>query len=219
MSFAFNAAPFDDDRNTENHIHKKKSSNNKTQKKFSKLENFEAYAPSNNITSGTSLVPPSPPNNDMQHHMQSGQTGQSTEPSAVINSIHNLPPSEEDYANYTPFLPQSKNSGYSKEAQYPYGDSMPQQPPSFTPPFVPLYQQPAQLYMPPTASFNSIGNQQPMTNHDIYVQKLNYIINLLEQCQDEKTNHITEEIILYIFLGIFIIFLIDSFIRVGKYIR
>jgi high-affinity K+ transport system ATPase subunit B len=45
------------------------------------------------------------------------------------------------------------------------------------------------------------------------------MINLLEEKQDEKTNNVTEEIILYSFLGIFIIFIVDSFTRVGKYVR
>jgi hypothetical protein len=45
------------------------------------------------------------------------------------------------------------------------------------------------------------------------------MISLLEQQQDEKTNNVTEELILYSFLGIFVIFLVDSFVRVGKYVR
>jgi hypothetical protein len=45
------------------------------------------------------------------------------------------------------------------------------------------------------------------------------MINLLEQTQDERTNNVTEEIVLYSFLGIFIIFIVDSFVRVGKYVR
>ena len=57
------------------------------------------------------------------------------------------------------------------------------------------------------------------TNDNELLQKLNYMINLLEQQQDEKTNHVTEEVVLYCFLGIFIIFLVDSFVRVGKYVR
>ena len=55
--------------------------------------------------------------------------------------------------------------------------------------------------------------------HDVLLQKLNYMIHLLEEQQDEKTNNVTEEVILYSFLGIFIIFVCDSFARVGKYVR
>ena len=51
------------------------------------------------------------------------------------------------------------------------------------------------------------------------LEKLNYMIHLLEEQQNEKTNNLTEELILYIFLGIFVIFVVDSFTRVGKYTR
>ena len=56
-------------------------------------------------------------------------------------------------------------------------------------------------------------------NKDELLNKLNQIIYLLEEQQDEKTGHVTEELILYSFLGIFIIFIVDSFARVGKYVR
>ena len=51
------------------------------------------------------------------------------------------------------------------------------------------------------------------------LEKLNYMIFLLEEKRDEKTGHVTEEIILYLFLGIFVIFLVDSFVKTGKYSR
>lgn len=56
-------------------------------------------------------------------------------------------------------------------------------------------------------------------NKDELLNKLNQIIYLLEEQQDEKTGQVTEELILYSFLGIFIIFIVDSFARVGKYVR
>ena len=60
---------------------------------------------------------------------------------------------------------------------------------------------------------------EPTENYNALVNKLNYMINLLEDQQDEKTNNVTEEVVLYSFLGIFIIFIVDSFARVGKYVR
>ena len=51
------------------------------------------------------------------------------------------------------------------------------------------------------------------------MENSNQIIYLLEEQQDENTGHITEELILYSFLGVFIIFIVDSFARVGKYVR
>ena len=56
-------------------------------------------------------------------------------------------------------------------------------------------------------------------NNQVLIDKLNYMINLLEEQKDEKTNNVTEEVVLYSFLGIFIIFVVDSFARVGKYVR
>jgi len=61
-------------------------------------------------------------------------------------------------------------------------------------------------------SENTSGNRE-------LLEKLNYMIHLLEEQQNEKTGHVTEEVILYSFLGVFIIFVVDSFARAGKYIR
>ena len=59
----------------------------------------------------------------------------------------------------------------------------------------------------------------PQPQDDVLLKKMNYVISLLEDQQDEKTNNVTEEVVLYSFLGIFIIFVVDSFARVGKYVR
>ena len=58
-----------------------------------------------------------------------------------------------------------------------------------------------------------------LPSQDVLLQKINYMITLLEDQQDEKTNNVTEEVVLYSFLGIFIIFIVDSFAKVGKYVR
>ena len=55
--------------------------------------------------------------------------------------------------------------------------------------------------------------------NDTLMNKLNYMIHLLEEKHDERTNNVTEEVVLYSFLGIFMIFIVDSFVRVGKYVR
>ena len=60
---------------------------------------------------------------------------------------------------------------------------------------------------------------QSTTHNGDFMKKLNYMIHLLEDQKDEKINGITEELVLYLFLGIFIIFLVDSFAKVGKYVR
>ncbi len=51
------------------------------------------------------------------------------------------------------------------------------------------------------------------------MQKLNYITHILEELQMEKTSNVTEEFILYAFLGVFVIFIVDSFAKAGKYHR
>ena len=66
-------------------------------------------------------------------------------------------------------------------------------------------------------NYNQASNVAP--TQDVLLQKLNYMISLLEDQQDEKTNNVTEEVVLYSFLGIFIIFIVDSFAKVGKYVR
>jgi hypothetical protein len=69
--------------------------------------------------------------------------------------------------------------------------------------------------------FNQTGSSDPVNNvnKSQLLEKLNYMIHLLEEQRDEKTGHVMEEIILYSFLGVFIIFIVDSFARVGKYTR
>jgi hypothetical protein len=66
---------------------------------------------------------------------------------------------------------------------------------------------------------SSDDNTPNGVNKDELLTKLNQIIYLLEEQQDENTGHVTEELILYSFLGIFMIFIVDSFARVGKYVR
>jgi len=51
------------------------------------------------------------------------------------------------------------------------------------------------------------------------LDKLNYMISLLEEQRDEKTGQVTEELILYVFLGIFTLFVLDTFVKNGKYSR
>ena len=71
------------------------------------------------------------------------------------------------------------------------------------------------------SSANSSANSSHVTSdsNQVLIEKLNYMINLLEEQQDQKTGSVTEEVVLYSFLGVFIIFVVDSFARVGKYVR
>ena len=49
--------------------------------------------------------------------------------------------------------------------------------------------------------------------------KINYMIHLLENQESERTANVTEEFILYTFLGVFMIYICDSFSRRGRYVR
>jgi len=65
----------------------------------------------------------------------------------------------------------------------------------------------------PLSTNTSINQSDPV------VTKLNYLIGLMEEQQSEKTDSVMEDTVLYSFLGVFIIFIVDSFVRVGKYVR
>jgi hypothetical protein len=91
---------------------------------------------------------------------------------------------------------------------------------------IPTYGQAAKQYhahQPPPHNHYQQHHQQgmmaPLSHSDNVLEKLNYMINLLEENHDERTGNVTEEVVLYSFLGIFIIFIADSFARVGKYTR
>jgi hypothetical protein len=69
-------------------------------------------------------------------------------------------------------------------------------------------------YNPSSQNANSLNY-----DNNKLLSKLEYIIHLLEEQHNEKTNYITEELILYLFLGIFILFVLDSFAKASKYVR
>jgi hypothetical protein len=79
-----------------------------------------------------------------------------------------------------------------------------------------------------TGNFNQVYDNKPYyasslgisnnTDNKI-IDRLGYIVHLLEEQQNEKTSNILEEYVLYILLGTFVIFVVDSFSRGGKYIR
>lgn len=68
-------------------------------------------------------------------------------------------------------------------------------------------------YNTPTNNANLHGSK------DELMKKLNYLIHMMEENKDEKTQNVTEELVLYMFLGVFTIFVVDSFARAGKYTR
>ena len=68
--------------------------------------------------------------------------------------------------------------------------------------------------------YTKLDNNKDLSgSEDSLMKKLNYMIHLLEEQQDQKTENVTEELVLYSFLGIFVIFVVDGFARAGKYTR
>lgn len=63
------------------------------------------------------------------------------------------------------------------------------------------------------------GGPSQQFNTDDMGDKMNYMIHMLETQKDIKTGHVTEELVLYSFVGVFVIFVVDSFARAGKYVR
>lgn len=60
---------------------------------------------------------------------------------------------------------------------------------------------------------------QPKTTNSEMLNKLNSLIEMFEDQKEMKTGQKSEEIILYCFLGVFIIYIMDSFVNIGKYSR
>ena len=85
--------------------------------------------------------------------------------------------------------------------------------------FMPAYQQHTQSQVQGQEAQGQGQVQGQVKDNTNVIAKLNYMIHLLEEQKDERTNNVTEEVVLYSFLGIFVIFIVDSFVRVGKYVR
>lgn len=80
-----------------------------------------------------------------------------------------------------------------------------------------------QVYTPQVTPINkpyyaSMGLTGDSTDSKV-MEKINYMIHMLENMEHEKTANVTEEFVLYTFLGVFVIFVLDSFSRSGKYVR
>jgi hypothetical protein len=219
MSLAMSAAPFDtNDNQTQNYnsynndtpINKKRTMHNKTQKRFDNSEKVNSvlasihnsshddepednYNPTGIRGPGLQdfkpLNPITPPVSMRQEGMQNGEDD-------------GLVPKPTEQHN---LQLQDLQSNFMNEGQIR----------DYYRKLVPNYNNNKQETNN-NSHYNSHFNND---NDNKLVEKLNYMINLLEEQQEQKTNNVTEEVILYSFLGIFIIFVVDSFARVGKYVR
>lgn len=228
MSLAYFAASIDDNSNitlpnnsdnSDNILNQKR--HKKTQRKYPKIENFD----SNKVNSVLDKIhntnddddddnftfnpPPKPESVGVMKTTPPAQSKIESFVTPLGRTIGKTPtPNYEGSDNLD--LNDYKNYGNDKTIEEYYKSVMPgynnQQKNVVNRPYYP-YREPQ----------NSDIVEQP--SQDLLLKKLNYMITLLEEQQDEKTNNVTEEVILYSFLGIFIIFIADTFVRAGKYTR
>ena len=226
MSLAMFAAPFDDNTelNSDNLINQKRRTHSKTYKKYPK-ENFDT--------------------NKVNSVLEKIHSNLDSEEDDDKYNFNPPPPSKSAGVERTKPLPQKEqmmNMGTNNDVMFRtlgrapqpnyegsdnldlndysiYGDNKTNEEyykrviPGYTQPKNPVnkpYYSTANYIQPPVQEFAS---------QDVLLQKLNYMITLLEDQQDERTNNVTEEVVLYSFLGIFIIFIADTFVKAGKYVR
>ena len=193
MSFAFYAAPVDNENfgEMDQPIHKKKFS--KTIKKYPSVNSYTE--------------------DNIQPKIDYNKVNQ------VMKAMNNLPSQQDDMGDFNP-IPPPQSSGvqatiYRESAPLDDKEGLtnPKRPNLFAHTPNPT----------PTPNYNNIQaftNPTPtLSDNDLLMEKINYMIHLLEEQHDEKSGSVTEEVILYSFLGIFIIFIVDSFYYVGKYTR
>lgn len=231
MSLAMYAAPFNDNSNNlnnsmnenqDNLINQKRQMHNKTQKRYPK-EGFDTKKVNsvletihNNSTTddddnnlGDFNPPPMPDSSGVNktNATEESMNMSSEKNDLMFRTLGRAPqPNYEGGDNLD--LNDYKVYGDNKSVEEYYKKILPGYNPNKNPINRPYYNT---NYINQTTDTSS--------SPDVLIQKLNYMINLLEEQQDEKTNNVTEEVVLYSFLGIFIIFVVDSFARVGKYIR
>lgn len=227
MSLAMFAAPFNDNSNIEsmtddsdNIMNKKRQTHNKTQKKYPK-ENFDTEKVnsvlekihSNSKTDddektglGDFNPPPKPQSAGVGKTIATENMMNMTNKNNVMfNTLGRAPQPNYESNNNNLDLNDYSNYGTNASIEDYYKRVLPGYNPNRNPVNKPYY---------------NVTNMVAETpSQDILLQKLNYMISLLEDQQDEKTNNVTEEVVLYSFLGIFIIFVVDSFARAGKYVR
>lgn len=229
MSLAMYAAPFDTDINEingDNQINKKRAANNhnRTQKRNQTLEKNKETGYSEKVNSILQSIHNLPENEggdlgDFQPIPPPMSAG--VEQTRLRDSIQGTNFQQEK----SMFSSNPSTSQHTMPANISMADIDMQK--RFIPNYDSMYkdqkmQDPNNIpYYSNVKGFQNYMNtySNGASNNDLLMEKLNYMIHLLEEQQDERTNNVTEEVILYCFLGVFIIFIVDSFSRVGKYTR
>ena len=148
---------------------------------------------------------------------------------AMINKIHKVDPlqsiyddnaeeEDENLADFNP-PPMAESAGVTRMKERRENNNDEKERLNYT-----AFSDIPQQYSIPTPYVEEKHTDKRPLKEDIIdvkllMEKLNYVIAMLEEQQDEKINNVTEEVVLYCFLGVFIIYVIDSFAKVGKYVR
>ena len=66
---------------------------------------------------------------------------------------------------------------------------------------------------------NNVEKYKKTGTNDDLLSKLDHVIEMFEEQREIKTTQKNEEIVLYCFLGVFTIYILDSFVSIGKYTR
>ena len=191
MSYlAFNASPYNESSNNTvvDDIDKKRQQRNTTIKKRPEI-NSKVKTMLNTIND----------NDNVEIHNEGGNMADFTPPPLSVSTAPNkngpetyaIPPWHEQTMPIQNNYPVNNTTNYKDG---PVGveafNNLPNTYSSdYTKQYVPYYNQMSQ----------GTGNK------DQLLEKLNYMIHLLEDQKDEKTGHIMEELILYSFLGVFMI--------------
>lgn len=142
---------------------------------------------------------------------------------AIIDKIHEnttdaAKESQSDMVDFTP-PPPPKSAGTERLANRD-NDEVSAEDKPFTPEaFSDIQSTQVEDYYRNNVPYFTQMSEQPIENRIELIKKMDKILHLLEEQQDHKTGHATEELILYSFVGVFIIFVVDSFARAGKYVR
>ena len=81
-----------------------------------------------------------------------------------------------------------------------------------------IYENPT-LFQKNKPYYANMGISNTQNGDSKLMERINYMIHLMEEQQHEKTANISEEFLLYTFLGVFVIYVVDTFSRNGKYVR
>lgn len=209
MSLAMFAAAFDDNsnitlpNNSDNHDVLSQKRHKRTQRKYPKIENFDNNKVNNVLQK---LHESTNDEDDDEDHVAQDFNPPPKPQSAGVEKTIPKTESFNGMFGKAP-MPTSSNEQLDLNDYKNYGDDKSNE--EYYRRVIPGYSGNPKRPMPIEYGGSS----------DVLMQKLNYMISLLEDQQDERTSNVTEEVILYSFLGIFIIFIADTFVRAGKYVR